>query len=106
MKKIVAFILLIPTIALCDSCDVQSVLQMLRPGAEWSISNNDVVTLVWLSTQTVPTKPEVLAAVATCRSDLAARKTLKAQSRVDVKNSGLTIGQRLQALLILLDYDR
>lgn len=70
------------------------------------MSNNDPATLVWLSTQTIPSKAEMQAAQATCQSDLSIRRAVKQQARLDVKNNILTQAQKLQALLILLDFDQ
>lgn len=89
------------------ACTVVSVLQDLRPGAEWSLSGNTYEGLEWVdAVQTKPTKAEIVAAMQACRADETARFSLKQQARLDVRNTSLTQGQRLQALLILLDFDR
>lgn len=85
-------------------CTVADGINIARPGAEWSLQGN---TLNWLdTTQTKPTLAEIQAGVQTCQATLAARLTQKQQARLDVRNSALTQAQRLQALLILLDYDQ
>lgn len=87
-------------------CSVPQVISAMRPGAEWTINNKDALTLVWFSAQPVPTRSEILQAVSDCVTAEAARKLQKQQARLDVKNGSLTQAQRLQALLILLDYDQ
>ena len=88
------------------ACRVADVIQIIRPGAQWTISDDDRTTLVWNSTQTIPTVLEIQTAISTCQTDIANRLSLKQQARQDVKNAALTPAQRLQALLILLDYDK
>lgn len=89
------------------ACTVSTALQDLRPGAEWSMSDNDPAKIQWLDqVQAPPTKAEVVARIADCKSDETTRTSLKQQARLDVRNTSLTQAQRLQALLILLDYDR
>lgn len=96
-------LLMLASSALAD-CRVDDILQTLRPNAAWNIRASQ---LEWLdTTQTKPTLSEIQTAVSDCRVAEAARATLKAQARLDVKNTLLTQAQRLQALLILLDYDR
>jgi len=105
VRRIVFILLFSCSIGYAD-CTVSDVVGTLRPGAEWYMRGDDQSTLVWMSTQTIPSKSEVVQAMAECRSAKTTRMTQKQQARLDVKNTGLTPAQRLQALLILLDYDQ
>jgi hypothetical protein len=98
-------LLLLSSLAIAD-CKVADVIPTLRPGAAWTITDNDTSTLVWQSTQTIPTALEVAVSVNDCKAKAASRFAAKAQARIDVKNTSLTQAQRLAALLILLDYDQ
>lgn len=100
---LLAFFLIAQTVY--ADCKASDVVQVIRPGAEWTMTDNDPATLVWMSTQTIPTKAEVIQAMQDCRAAAQARLLLKQQARLDVKNTALTPAQRLQALLILLDFD-
>lgn len=106
MRYLAIFSLVLLSKIAWGSCDAPDVIQTIRPGAQWTMQAGDVSTLVWLSTQTIPTKAEVVAAMSACQTNETSRKALKQQAKLDVKNAGLTIPQRLQALLILLDYDQ
>lgn len=105
MRRLIPLLLLIPA-ALHADCKVGDVLMTLRPGAEWTMTGNDTSTLVWSSTQTIPTKAEVIQAIQDCRTAAQARLTAKQQARLDVRDTSLTANQRFQALLILLDFDQ
>lgn len=86
------------------SCDVDEVLQTIRPGSEWTLKDK---SLVWQDATTVkPTLTEIQTAMNDCQSALALRVAAKKQARLDVKNTSLTQAQRLQALLLLLDFDQ
>ena len=100
MKKTL-FILLIPSIsfAFCDPADI---LPSVRPGAVWTMSNNDLTTQVWKSTQTIPSALEMQTGISNCLARVVAKK----QARLDAKNTALFPEARIQALLILLDYDQ
>lgn len=65
MKKLI-LILFLPAISFADPCDVSSVLTQIRPGEQWSMTNNDPSTLVWLSTTTAPTSTEIQNGIANC----------------------------------------
>lgn len=85
-------------------CAIPDILQTIRPGAEWTLRGN---TLEWLDTiQARPTLGEIQTAIQTCQANLITRNAQRQQARLDVKNTGLTQAQRLQALLILLDFDQ
>jgi hypothetical protein len=101
------FILLFLASPVFGSCSPEEVIQDIRPNAEWILVGDKYEDLNWLDTvQIKPTRQEIIDAIIACRSDITNRKAQKAQARLDVKNTGLTQGQRLQALLILLDFDR
>lgn len=88
-------------------CTIADSLQTIRPGAEWTLQGNTYAGLNWTEkVQAKPTQQEIIDGIATCQATQTARITLKQQARLDVKNTGLTQAQRLQALLILLDYDQ
>lgn len=106
MKIIFISLFLIPSFCLGD-CDVPAALQAVAPGAQWNLRGDTYAGLEWLdAVQVKPTQLQVIQARTDCLSALQARLTLKSQSRLDVKNINLTVAQRLQALLILLDYDK
>jgi len=104
--KSLALVLLCTSIGYAD-CGIPDALQAIRPQAQWVFSGSDYNGLKWLDTsQSKPSATEVQAAIATCQTNATARAALKAQARLDVKNMALTTNQRLQALVILLDYDK
>lgn len=89
------------------TCTIVQAIELARPGAIWSLKDNDYSQLNWQdATQSKPTIQELQTALATCRTNEANRVAAKKQARLDVKNISLTQTQRLQALLILLDYDQ
>jgi len=88
------------------SCGVTDALETLRPGAKWNLRGNTYAGLEWLDSSDVPTKAEIIQAMSDCQASATTRAAAKTQARLDVKNTALTQGQRLQALLILLDYDK
>jgi hypothetical protein len=101
-----AVILLIPSLCF-GACEIPDVLMTLAPGAQWNLSGDKYSGIQWLDTiQAQPTALAVAQAIATCKTQQTSRLAAKAQARLDVKNTGLTQIQRLQALLILLDYDQ
>lgn len=88
-------------------CTILEAIQSIRPGARWSLVGTSYAGLEWLDqTQTKPTAAEIITEIQSCTQNAAIRATLKQQARLDVRNSSLTQGQRLQALLILLDFDQ
>lgn len=89
------------------SCTILDAIQTLRPGALWTIQNGDYDALTWMDhSQTKPMLSELQTAIDSCISAQSKRQALKTQAKLDVKNSSLTQTQRLQALLILLDFDQ
>lgn len=105
MRKFL-LLLFIPSISF-GACGITQALENLRPGAEWILRGNNYAGLTWTDTvQTKPTLSEIATEISNCQADESNRAILKAQARLDVRNTGLTPTQRLQALLILLDYDR
>jgi hypothetical protein len=97
----ILLLLFIPCICL-GSCSVPEILENIRPNAQWTISNNDSTTLVWNSTQTIPSTLEIQTAVNTCKAD---NLDIKNQIKNDIFNLQLstnTIVQKLPALLDLL----
>lgn len=97
------FLLMVPSF-LMATCDVDDAIQAIRPGAGYMIQQNN---LIWLDTSTIkPTLLEIQNAASDCKAAAVTRLAAKRQARLDVKNSALTQGQRLAALLILLDYDQ
>lgn len=88
-------------------CTIVDAIQSVRPGAEWSLNGNTYAGINWIDkTQTKPLPSEIIQAVTDCQTQQVSRKAQKVQARLDVKNVVLTQAQRLQALLILLDYDQ
>lgn len=89
------------------SCQIEDALQTLTPGAQWVLNGNQYSDLNWLDgIQQKPAKAAIVQAIQDCQTSELARRTLKQQAKLDVKNTGLTQGQRLQALLVLLDLDQ
>ncbi len=89
------------------TCTMADALQTLRPGAEWALTGSTYSGLTWIdAAQVKPTSAEVVSAIQDCRTAAAARVAAKTQARIDVKDTNLTQAQRMQALLILLDYDQ
>ena len=107
MKFNLAIVLLLMSSNSFSACRIYDVLPIIRPGAEWEVVGGTYQGLNWIDkVQVQPTLLEVQNAIAACQADAASRQTLKQQAKLDVKNNALTVPQRLQALLILLDYDR
>lgn len=77
-------------------CTVARSLEILRPGAEWSVSDS---TVTWLDkTQTKPTLAEILDGIAQCRDQ-------QNQMQNDIFNINLatnTITQKFPSLIDLL----
>lgn len=89
MKKLFIFFLLASSPLLADDCTVTAAIISIRPGAGWSMSNNDPSTLVWVSTQTQPTLLEIQNVVDACNlANTPVQKNLKARS--DAINDLLT----------------
>ena len=87
MKKLLTILL---------SCTIIEALQTARPKAQWSITNGDYNTLVWLDkTQTKPSQDELTKAMATCQSNA----STMTQALTDEKNSNLDPGVRLDNLI-------
>lgn len=107
MKRVLILSLMFAwTVAYAD-CQIGDVLQTLRPRSAWTLDGNTYSGLNWLDiVQVKPTQAEVQVATTQCETDDTARKAQKAQAKLDAKNVALTQAQRLQALLILLDFDR
>lgn len=88
-------------------CTIADVLQSIRPGSQWTLNGSGYGGLIWIDSSTVkPTQLEILNAVSDCQTAQGQRLALKQQARLDVKDTNLTQAKRLQALLILLDYDQ
>ena len=101
------FILIFLSSVSFADCDIPEVLNTIRPGAEWSLTGPGYAGLNWTDRiQTKPTQQEIVDARTLCISNNTTRIAQKIQARLDVKNTGLTQGQRIQALLLLLDFDR
>lgn len=63
MKILLLLLLASPVLANCTASDV---IPTIRPGSQWTMTNNDLSTIVWNSTQTVPTQTEIDAAIVDC----------------------------------------
>ncbi len=100
MKKLL-LILFIPSISFA-SCKTSDVLPTIRPGAQWAMNNNDLSTLVWLSTQTVPTQSEVNTAISACLTTTANNIKQMQNDIFNVKLSTNTAATKLSALIDFL----
>lgn len=88
------------------ACTIAQALTNIRPGASWSLKDNAYAGLDWTDqTQAKPTPSEIVTEIQSCTAAATSRATTKVQARLDVKNTSLTQAQRMQALLILLDFD-
>lgn len=99
MTKLLIFLLLISP-NLFALCRISEVIDSIRPGATWIVTNDDLNTLVWNSTQTVPSKIEINAAISQCQqNDL----NVKQQIQNDIFNIKLSTNTGAQKLPYLLD---
>ena len=77
---------------------LSSALQSLRPGAEFSFTNQDVSTIVWHTEGiTTPTKTEIDAKIADLETVNAAKSDAKASAQAKLAALGLT-GEEIAAL--------
>lgn len=88
-------------------CTIATALQTIRPGAQWTVTDESYSTLSWVDkSQAKPTENEVSAAIQGCKTADTSRLAVKAQAKLDVKSAASTQAQKMQALLILLDLDQ
>lgn len=88
--------------SLDDPCSPIFVLHSIRPGASWTISNQDIATLIWDDPSPKPTKSEVDTAISTCQSNQVAKKVETDQAAIDMTNKTKTTDERLDALIKVL----
>lgn len=87
------------------ACTIAQALHELRPGSAWTVTNNSYDGIVFLDSSTRPTRAAITTWLSNCQDAETQRIAAKVQARIDVRNTSLTVQQRLQALLILTDND-
>ncbi len=93
--------------ALDNPCTTARVLTKVRPGAAWTMQGDSMKTLKWLDgSQSKPSAAEVEKVKKACIEDTKSRDALKAQARLDVKNSSTPVEKKVEALIVLLDMDK
>lgn len=104
MKKIL-LVLLISNTAYA-SCFTRDVLPVLRPGAQWSMKEDDYDSIMWFSKQTIPSKDEVTQAIADCRVREAIERSQKDQAKIDLNSIVKTDTERINAIIKFLDLNK
>jgi hypothetical protein len=62
-------IVLIPTLGFCDPCSLSYLIEQVSPGAQWTLTGNDLNNLVWISATIPPNSNQITAALAACRAN-------------------------------------
>lgn len=88
------------------ACSTEETLNQIRPGAQWSITNSDLSTMIWVSTQTRPTQKEVTQAIAACQAGEISVKQSKDQAKLDLNTKSKTDTQRIDAIIKYLGLDQ
>lgn len=81
MKKQIILLLFMSSLSWASTCDVSSVLVQIRPGAQWTMTNEDPSTLIWTSTDTIPSSSEIQSGIDACNAEQTpSGQNLKARS--------------------------
>ena len=90
-----------------DQCKAPDVLAKIRPGAVWVMQGDSIEKLKWLdSKQKRPSATEIEKAKQSCIENAASREKLKAQARLELKDSAVSAEKKVQNLILLLDLDQ
>lgn len=82
-----------------DVCGNGLLLTKIRPGVAWTLPNDDdLSSLVWVSSQSKPTADEMGAARTACLSDQQTRAAAKDQAKRNIRNKKASLNDVIAAL--------
>lgn len=85
-------------------CAVVEALQEITPGAQWNLRGDEYEGIEWLDkSKQKPSKAQVEAEIAACRTRKSLEETQKRQAVLDAKDAAMKPEDRLDALIKALD---